>query len=253
MRSEKPFFEVFPKYIPGSEDIKGLLDNATVSRVVMNSERTMVAVYIECPYIIHRDEIYVVQKEMARTFDPKGRTRVVIHEHFRLSSQYNAESFYNEYKGSIGYELKVSHPIMYSIYHSSVKSFPESDRLHIVMPDTVVAHDTADELEEFLTGIFTDRAGLKCSVRIEYEKAETAPERLEAERRVQQEIAVISGRLAKAKEAPKETKAAYARRTPGRTWNGTMRICCHALGRKGKPQKGCPDTVKTCRNGLQIS
>lgn len=215
MRSEKPFFEVFPKYIPGSEDIKGLLDNATVSRVVMNSERTMVAVYIECPYIIHRDEIYVVQKEMARTFDPKGRTRVVIHEHFRLSSQYNAESFYNEYKGSIGYELKVSHPIMYYIYHSSVKSFPESDRLHIVMPDTVVAHDTADELKEFLTGIFTDRAGLKCSVRIEYEKAETAPERLEAERRVQQEIAVISGRLAKAKEAPKETKAAYARRTPG--------------------------------------
>ena len=220
MRSQRSFFETFPEYVPSTDELKDLLTDVSVTRVLLNSTRSKVGIYIDSPHIIHKDELYRIRKELEASMDPKGRTKVVIYEHFSLSSQYDAKNFYDEYKRSIAYEMKAEHPVMYSIYHSGSKEFREGGLLCLTLPDTVVAHDVEDSLRDYISSVFTERAGLDCGVSIEYEKAEASPERLEAERRVQQEIAAISGRYARAKETPKESPKPF-RRADGKKWNRT--------------------------------
>lgn len=206
MSSRKPFFEVFNSYLPASDEIRELLSDVVVSGITMTSTRSRIDVYIDSPHPIHKKDIYIIQKELASSLDNRGRVRVCLHEHFSLSPQYNAANFYDEYKGSIAYGMKAEKPVMYSIYHQARKSFEGDRDFTITLADTVISHDIADELKQYLNGIFSDVAGLSCTIRVDYEKAEPSPERLEMERRVQREIAEISGRAAQAGNAVKPEK-----------------------------------------------
>ncbi|MBQ9607789.1 MAG: PolC-type DNA polymerase III [Lachnospiraceae bacterium] len=221
MSSKKPFFEVFNSYKPASEEIREILSDAVVSGITMTSTRSKVDVFIESSHPVHKKDIYAIQKELAASLDKKGRVKVFLHESFKLSSQYNAVNFYDEYKGSIAYGMKAEKPLMYSVYHQAAKRFDENGNLVVTLADTIVAHDVADELKRYLLDIFSDKAGLSCNVKIAYEKAEPSPERLEAERRVQREIAAISGRAMQVKTAAKPEKTRTYRKPPQSRGSGS--------------------------------
>ncbi|MBO5552534.1 MAG: hypothetical protein J5966_11320, partial [Lachnospiraceae bacterium] len=212
MSSKKPFFEVFNSYEPVSEEIRELLSDVMVSGITMTSTRSKIDVYIDSPHPVHKKDIYAIQKELAASLDRKGRVRVLLHEHFSLSSQYNAENFYDEYKGSIAYGMKAEKPVMYSIYHQARKGFDESGSLIITLADTIIAHDVAEDLKKYLSDIFAGKAGLSCNIKIGYEKTGPSPERLEMERRVQKEIAEISGRAIQARTVAGPDKTRNYRR-----------------------------------------
>ena len=230
MSLKKPFFDVFTAYAPDSDEIKELLSDISVSEITMTSTRSKVDVYIESPHPVHKKDIYAIQKELASSLDRRGRVKVVLHERFRLSSQYNASNFYDEYKGSLAYGMKVESPLMYSVYHQAKKHFDDNGSMVVTLPDTIVAHDVSDGLRRYLTEVFSDKAGLSCNIKLKYEKAEASPERLEAERRVQQEIAAISGRAVK----PRDTRSAH---TPLKKKNYTQA----AKSSRGNPDD--PDVI----------
>ncbi len=209
MRSEKAFTEVFDSYKPSDKETGDLLEEITVLRVRMNSARTLMVVDISCHYPIHKKTIYALEKDLAGSLDPRKRLKIRIHEHFELSSQYDPRGFYDEYKGSIGYEMKVTSPMMYAVYNHARKNFTDDGRLVITLADSVVARDMETELTDYLYGIFTDRAGLGINISIEYEKAGITAERLEAERRVQQQIAAISDRARAVRDDARNEKKTY--------------------------------------------
>ena len=223
MSSKKPFFEVFPAYEPKSAELREMLGGFFVTGISMTSDRSRVEVSVVTSHPVHVKDIYTVQKELASSLDPKGRVRVRLHEHFSLSSQYNAANFYDEYKGSIAYGMKAEQPVMYSVYHQAKKSFDGTDRLVVTLEDTIVAHDLASGLEEYLTEIFMEKAGLTCRVSISYEKPEPSLERLEAEKRVQQEIAAISGRALRAAKKPETEQTKSGNRPSGGNRQRTYR------------------------------
>ena len=206
MSSKKPFFDVFQAYEPGNRELKETLSEIYVTGIDMTDDRSRLDVYVASSHPVHKKDLYTTQKELAKSLDPKGRVKVVLHERFRLSSQYNAANFYDEYKGSIAYGMKAEKPVMFSVYHQAKKKFDTADSMTVTLEDTIIAHDIADELEDYLTEIFTEKADLSFTVKIDYEKAETPPERLEAERRIQKEIAAISERAYAAKQTVKTQK-----------------------------------------------
>ena len=220
MSSKKAFFEVFPGFDPGSGEIKDLFSEVMVSKVTMTSSRTKIDVYIECPHPIHKKDLYLTQKALSGSLDEKGRVKVILHEKFLLSDQYNASIFYDEYKGSIAYGMKAEQPLMYSVYHEAHKNFDSPESMTVTLQDTIVSHTVAEKLIEYLSEIFNDRAGLSCNIKLQYEKAEASPERLEAERRVQREIAEISQRAQNAKKPEVKQKGSYS---PKKTDNGKAR------------------------------
>ena len=220
MSSKKAFFEVFPGFDPGSGEIKDLFSEVMVSKVTMTSSRTKIDVYIECPHPIHKKDLYLTQKALSGSLDEKGRVKVILHEKFLLSDQYNASNFYDEYKGSIAYGMKAEQPLMYSVYHEAHKNFDSPESMTVTLQDTIVSHTVAEKLIEYLSEIFNDRAGLSCNIKLQYEKAEASPERLEAERRVQREIAEISQRAQNAKKPEVKQKGSYS---PKKTDNGKAR------------------------------
>ncbi len=206
MRSKKAFFEVFGSYKPKDDEIRELLSEAGIERIRMTSNRTMMVIDMCSAYPIHKKHIYAIEKELAASLDPKGKLKVGIRERFELSSQYDCSSFYEEYKRSIAYEMKVEAPMMYSIYHQAKKRFTEEGKFYITLEDSVIAHDMESDIREFLLRIFTERAGIDIAVDIGYERVEASPERLEAERRVQQQIALISERARSATETSKAAR-----------------------------------------------
>ena len=253
MSSDRHFFEVFPSYKPADPEIKDSLADAVVSRITMNSTRSKIEVYLESPHPIHKKDIYAAQKGLAADLDANGRTRVLFHEHFRLSSQYNASNFYDEYKGSIAYGMKAEKPMMYSVYHQAGKTFQGTDELVVTLDDTIVSHDIAGELDSYLREIFEEKAGLSCNIRIRYRKAEASPERIEAEMRVQREIAAISGRAAKPKPAPTEKKEYAGRRKTGsnESKTGGARGSSFRSGMTGAYPKKSDDPAVIYRGDVQ--
>ncbi len=224
MSSKKPFFEVFNSYEPASAEIKDMLTDVSVSGITMTTTRSKVDVYIDSPHPLHKKDIYALQKELAGSLDRNGKVKVMIHERFTLSPQYNASNFYDEYKGSIGYAMKAEHPVMYSVYHQADKRFENESSMVVTLSDTIVSHDIADDLRGYLTDIFEDKAGLAFNVKIGYERAETDPVRAEAERRVQQEIAAISERAItvrnKSASEAKPEKIRYSRSSSKGSYSG---------------------------------
>ena len=64
MRSQRSFFETFPEYVPSTDELKDLLTEVSVTRVLLNSTRSKVGIYIDSPHIIHKDELYRIRKEL---------------------------------------------------------------------------------------------------------------------------------------------------------------------------------------------
>lgn len=98
--------------------------------------------------------------------------RVKIIERFYLSRQYTPENFLEVYRPSILLELKNHSVFLNHLFSTAEITFPETNKMHLVLVDSVVAKEREEELVHILEKIFCERCGFDLIVETEMRKPE---------------------------------------------------------------------------------
>ena len=101
----KMFFDVFPT-LEVNGDMKKLLSETEVTKVGMNHEKDHIRIYLNGTRLIHKKNIYQLEKNIHDQIFKNRHMDVKVIEKYQLSEQYTAEKLMDLYKDSILEELK---------------------------------------------------------------------------------------------------------------------------------------------------
>ena len=159
---KKPFMEVFPT-LQLREELKSVLEFASIDRITMNRDRDFMRIYLESDKLIVKSCIFELEQAITGQLFPDAKMTVKVIERFHLSRQYTPQNLMPIYEESILLELKAYNALLYSLMHDSKKVFSSEDTLCLEVPDTVIADGKEQELLQILEKIFCERCGLNCS------------------------------------------------------------------------------------------
>ncbi|MCM1182068.1 MAG: PolC-type DNA polymerase III [Roseburia sp.] len=192
---EKRFFEAFPNLkLSGVQ--KDLFEQVTVERITVTKRKDFLRVYIRSGRLIEKETIYAVESEVKKQFFPNDNIVIKIYERFVLSEQYNPEKLMEAYRESIGMELKACEHLLYTVFHQADISFPEEDRMRLVLEDTVVARSKEEELVRILDKVLNERCGFRVRFAVEYKEAKSSRYREDDELRIRRIVENIGNRIA---------------------------------------------------------
>ena len=163
----KKFLEVFPN-LHITDELKELLNLVDVEKVTSNRDRSSIRVYLISPRLIHKQNIYSLEKGIKEQLFPSKQITIKIIERFRLSGQYTPQKLLKIYRESLLAELKNYSIIEYNMFRKAQCQFPEPDLLKMTVEDTIVTHEKAGELKRVLEKIFHERCGLPVEVQYEF-------------------------------------------------------------------------------------
>lgn len=160
----KAFLDVFPN-LNMTDELRELLNLVEVEKVTSTRDRSSIRVYIVSPRLIHKQNIYGLEKGIKDQLFPSKQVSIKIIEKFRLSDQYTPEKLLDVYRDSILMELKNYSIIEYNIFRKTEYEFPEPDLLKMTVEDTIVTHEKEAELKRVLEKIFMSAAAflLRCA------------------------------------------------------------------------------------------
>ncbi len=184
---QKPFFEVFPT-LSVKEELKSLLLGTEITKISANRSKTSLRIYLLGTRLIHKTEIFTLEHEIASQLFPKQHMEVKIIEKYRLSGQYTAKKLMDIYKDSIAAELRAYSLLLYNVYHSAERAFLDETRMRLVLEDTIIARERADELVHILEKIFCERCGMDFIAELSYAPSSGGSHIEKADRMIKQEI-----------------------------------------------------------------
>ena len=216
---EKSFFDVFPKLNLDKKSSE-LFEQVIVCKVSATKSRDFVRVSIVSDYLIPKETIYKVEKEIKRQFFDKHPVTVKLYESFHLSEQYTPENLMREYESSILLELREYSPVEYNIFKMADLSYPKENQILITAEDTVLARSKSQELLRILEKIIVERCGLKAECLMEYKEKKTGRHKEEDDIMISRQIREITLRAfgkagAAAEEASEEMESGAAGRAEG--------------------------------------
>lgn len=183
----KTFFEVF-NTLSVKDEIKPLLSGMEITKISANRPKTSLRIYLFGTRLIHKAELFTLEKEIASQLFPRQHMEIKIIEKYRLSGQYTAKKLMDIYGGSIAAELRVYSLLLYNVYHSAQISFPEDNRMCLVLEDTLIARERSDELVRILEKIFCERCGLDLIIDLSFQPSSGNSHIRKADRIIQQEV-----------------------------------------------------------------
>ncbi|MDE6404024.1 MAG: PolC-type DNA polymerase III [Lachnospiraceae bacterium] len=188
----KAFFDVFPtlKLDTGLQD---LFENVAVEKVTSTKRKDFLRVYIASDHLIHKEDVFRVEREIGKQFFPNMPITVKFYERFRLSSQYDPEKLMDVYRESILLELKEASPVEYSLFRRADVSF-SADKLLLTLEDTVFGREKGKELARILEKIYNERCSIPVQVELGYKEKAAGRSREEDERRLEIQVAEITAR-----------------------------------------------------------
>ena len=136
----KPFLEVFPD-LHITDNLRELLDLVEVERVTTTRDRSSIRIYIVSPRLIHKQNIYGLEKGIREQLFPGKRVAIKIQEKYRLSGQYTPEKLLMVYRDSILMELKNYSILLYSMFRKAECTFEREDVMRLTLEDTMIARD----------------------------------------------------------------------------------------------------------------
>ena len=178
----KDFLDVFPG-LHMTEQMQELLSLVGVERVSMPRDRSSLRIYLNSPRLIHKKNIWDLERGIREQLFPGKQIQIRIFERFCLSEQYTPEKLLKVYRDSLLMELKNYSIIEYSIFRKAECTFPRPDLLHMTVENTMVNREKAGELKRVLEKVVHERCGLP--VEIEYEYVEPVRARGTLERELQ--------------------------------------------------------------------
>ncbi len=190
----KSFFQVFPTLKLDSM-IASFFEQVTVERITSTRRKDYLRIYLSSEHLIQKDMIFKVEQEIKKQLFPLAEMVIRIFEKYHLSTQYNPEKLMEAYKDSILLELKEYSHVEYSMFKGAELSFPEENRLTLLVKDSVVAREREAELVRILEKIYGERFGYPVLVDVVYKEESDGESRLkEDEERIAREVAQIAAR-----------------------------------------------------------
>ena len=200
----KKFLEVFPN-LHITDELKELLNLVDVEKVTSNRDRSSIRVYLISPRLIHKQNIYSLEKGIKEQLFPSKQITIKIIERFRLSGQYTPQKLLKIYRESLLAELKNYSIIEYNMFRKAQCQFPEPDLLKMTVEDTIVTHEKAGELKRVLEKIFHERCGLPVEVQYEFIEPKENVLAKQKELQMQREVEEIVSRTSFAGQQKSQT------------------------------------------------
>ena len=189
----KPFFEVFPT-LQLDKKTQELFEQVQVGKVCATKRRDSIWIVMSCDYLIQKEIIYKVEKEIEKQLFSTAKISIKLYERFHLSEQYNPEKLLNAYRDSIWLEIRNYSPVLYNILKGADISFPEQNKMQLIIDDTVLARGKAKELVRILEKIFCERCGLPVECQVEYKEKITGRHKAEDDAKIASQVAAIASR-----------------------------------------------------------
>lgn len=189
----KKFLDVFPN-LHITEELRELLKLVEVEKVTSTRDRSSIRVYLMSQRLIHKQNIYGLEKGIKEQLFPSKQLSVKIIERFKLSEQYTPQKLLKAYRDSLLMELKNYSIIEYNMFRKAKFDFPKQDLLTLTVEDTIVSREKAGELKRVLEKIFFERCGLPVEVQYEYVAPKVNELAKQKELQMQREVEEIVSR-----------------------------------------------------------
>ena len=165
----KPFFEVFPT-LKVDDELRGMFEQAEVSKVTTNSDRDFIKVHLLSRYLIQKKCICEVERRLKEQLFGRSYIQIEVMEQYDLSEQYTPENLMKEYFDSFLFELDQRSVVERSMLQNSSFEFQEENILCLTLRDSIVAQGKRDSITSYLTEVFRHRFGRPIEIRVLYEK-----------------------------------------------------------------------------------
>ncbi|MCM1126851.1 MAG: PolC-type DNA polymerase III [Lachnospiraceae bacterium] len=189
----KSFFDVFPT-LKLDAKIKDLFEQVMVEKVSATKRRDLIRVTIVCDYLIPKETVFKVEKEIKKQFFSAYHVTVKLYEKFHLSEQYTPQKLMDAYRDSILMELKEYSPIEYNLFKGAEIRFDGDKEMELSIEDSVPARSRGDETVRILEKILNERCGFSIACHIVYQEKKQDVRREEDERKIARQIAEITER-----------------------------------------------------------
>lgn len=190
----KMFFDVFPT-LEVNGDMKKLLSETEVTKVGMNHEKDHIRIYLNGTRLIHKKNIYQLEKNIHDQIFKNRHMDVKVIEKYQLSEQYTAEKLMDLYKDSILEELKNYSLMEYNLLRSAKMEFTGDSHLLLTLENTIIAQTRSHEIVEFLEKVVCERCGLDLSVELAFEEPKESKHKKNSDLQIQFEIKNILKRV----------------------------------------------------------
>ena len=190
----KMFFDVFPT-LEVNGDMKKLLSETEVTKVGMNHEKDHIRIYLNGTRLIHKKNIYQLEKNIHDQIFKNRHMDVKVIEKYQLSEQYTAEKLMDLYKDSILEELKNYSLMEYNLLRSAKMEFTVDYHLLLTLEKTIIAQTRSHEIVEFLEKVVCERCGLDLSVELAFEEPKESKHKKNSDLQIQFEIKNILKRV----------------------------------------------------------
>ena len=160
------FVEVFQDYtVP--KDLKYVLSNAVVSKVVMKQQTRELVIHLKSEYILQRKLLNKVAYDMKKELFGRASVFILFDDTYELSSAYTLEKITSEYWNSILYEMKKMGRVEYSLLSNAEWGF-EGNIMTILLEDSFLAKDKSRKIKEYLEELFLHRFGKEIQVGFDF-------------------------------------------------------------------------------------
>ena len=192
------FLEVFPT-LQLNHEMKGLLSEATVTKVASNRNRDFIRVYFDNTRLIPKRDIWRLEEDMRQQLFPNQKMQIKLMEHYRLSGQYTAKTLLDTYKESMLCEIKEYSLLLYNIFRKAEIRFEEDMQMTLILEDTLIARESQDELIEVLDKIIRERCGIQTKFDIQFVEKKESHYKKDTDHQIDLEVESIVRRTAAAK------------------------------------------------------
>ncbi len=191
---EKKFFEAFPTLkLEGMQ--KDLFEQVVVEKITATKRKDLLRIYIKSEWLIEKEIIYLVEKEIKKQFFAKDNIIIKIYERFILSGQYNPEKLMDSYRSSILLELKECEHMLYTMFRQADINFLDNNTMELILEDNVIVKSKEDELIGILDKVLNERCGFQVKFLTDYKEAEAGKYKEEDELRIKRIVEVITSRF----------------------------------------------------------
>ena len=217
----KGFLEVFPD-LHMTTEMEELLKLVDVERVSSTRDRSSIRIYIVSQRLIHKKNIYDLEKGIREQLFPGKKLTIKIVEKYRLSGQYTPQKLFQVYKDSLLMELKHYSIIEYNILRRAECTFPQENILRMTVEDNAVFREKTSELKRILEKVFHERCGIPVDVIYEYipvkENQESQQREAQIQREINDRLVALADKLGDGADAAapvKKEETAHSARTAG--------------------------------------
>lgn len=193
------FFDKFPDLKLNEED-RSLLEETSV-KLVASSREDKLHIHLYSAYVISKDTIYRVEREIKNQLFKKNDVYIKIIEEFTLSDSYTPEALLKEYKDSILTEVSRINPAWSDLLkHADFVCEAGTNVLEVILEDHVLAEIMQDDIKKYFEKVFNKRCGVNTIIEIKFKQREARKSVEHSINRMHEEIKRISSNAANASE-----------------------------------------------------